>query len=247
MEMRYLNLFFSFPEDTELLTDAQRGRLVVAMVRYARNGEQPVLEGNEKFLWPLHKGQIDRTAEQLKKYSEKQKENGSKGGRPRKANALNENPKNPVVFEETQNTEWLNQKPKKASIPIPIPIPITTPITNTNRQGDLSPYNPPSAKQQKRFVKPSLQEIRSYISEKGYTFSADSFFAFYQSNGWKVGRNPMRDWRQACVTWQSRQGMKSAPAAKQVNAQRYEQRTNDLDGAFTQFTQEQLQEMMKDE
>lgn len=53
----------------------------------------------------------------------------------------------------------------------------------------------------KRFVKPTIEEIRMYCIEKGYTFDPEAFFAFYESNGWKVGRNPMKNWKMACTTW----------------------------------------------
>lgn len=53
----------------------------------------------------------------------------------------------------------------------------------------------------KRFVKPTVEEIRAYITEKGFSFDAEAFYAYYESNGWKVGKNPMRNWKMACVTW----------------------------------------------
>ena len=58
-----------------------------------------------------------------------------------------------------------------------------------------------SSKKEKRFVKPTIQEIQAHILEKGYTFDAEAFYAFYESNGWKVGRNPMKNWKMACTTW----------------------------------------------
>lgn len=50
---------------------------------------------------------------------------------------------------------------------------------------------------------PDVTEVQAYITEKGYHFSAEEFVAFYESNGWKVGRNPMKSWKSACVTWES--------------------------------------------
>lgn len=47
--------------------------------------------------------------------------------------------------------------------------------------------------------------MKDYIREKGYTFSAEVFIAHYESNGWLVGRNPMKNWRAACVTWETKQ------------------------------------------
>ena len=64
---------------------------------------------------------------------------------------------------------------------------------------------PAPRKRSAAFVKPSLEDVRRFIAEKGYTFTAERFFSHYESNGWKVGKNPMKDWRQACVSWQIRQ------------------------------------------
>ena len=58
-----------------------------------------------------------------------------------------------------------------------------------------------SKKTEKKFVKPTIDEIQAHILEKGYTFDAEAFYAFYESNGWKVGKNPMKNWKMACTTW----------------------------------------------
>lgn len=55
------------------------------------------------------------------------------------------------------------------------------------------------------FVKPSLEEIREYIREKNYNVDADRFMNYYESNGWKVGRNPMKDWKAAVRNWASKE------------------------------------------
>lgn len=61
------------------------------------------------------------------------------------------------------------------------------------------------ARSKKQFKKPTLEEIKAYLTEKGYTFSAEAFYNFYESNGWKVGKNPMKSWKAACTTWQERE------------------------------------------
>jgi hypothetical protein len=53
----------------------------------------------------------------------------------------------------------------------------------------------------KKFVQPTIEEVESYIKEKGYNVDAERFVAYYESNGWKVGKNPMKDWKMAIVTW----------------------------------------------
>ena len=56
-----------------------------------------------------------------------------------------------------------------------------------------------------RFVPPSLLEVEAYLSEKGITeIDAESFVAFYESKGWKVGNQPMKSWQAAITTWRKR-------------------------------------------
>ena len=53
----------------------------------------------------------------------------------------------------------------------------------------------------KRFTPPTLEEVEDYINEKGYNIRASKFIDYYTSNGWKVGKNPMKDWRAAVRSW----------------------------------------------
>lgn len=53
-----------------------------------------------------------------------------------------------------------------------------------------------------KFKPPTLQEVIAYVQEKNYDFDPEKFYAYYASNGWRVGKNPMKCWHSACVTWQ---------------------------------------------
>lgn len=66
----------------------------------------------------------------------------------------------------------------------------------------------------KRFAPPSVKEVQSYISEKEYSVDAESFVAFYASKNWFVGKNKMKDWHAAIVTWEKRNN--DFPAKKQT-------------------------------
>lgn len=59
-----------------------------------------------------------------------------------------------------------------------------------------------SNKKKSIFIPPSLFEVVEYVHEKGYHFDAEKFHAYYESNGWMVGRNKMKDWKAACRTWE---------------------------------------------
>ena len=50
-------------------------------------------------------------------------------------------------------------------------------------------------------MKPTLDEVAAHIREKGYTFDAERFWNYYESKGWVIGRNKMKSWKSACVTW----------------------------------------------
>ena len=62
-----------------------------------------------------------------------------------------------------------------------------------------------NAKTAKLFTPPSIEEVKSYISEKNYSIDAEAFVAFYTSKNWFVGKNKMRDWKAATITWEKRQ------------------------------------------
>ena len=54
----------------------------------------------------------------------------------------------------------------------------------------------------KRFEKPTLSQIEQYCIERNNTVNAEQFFDYYESNGWKVGKNSMKDWKAAVRTWE---------------------------------------------
>ena len=53
----------------------------------------------------------------------------------------------------------------------------------------------------KRFVKPTLDELREYMESIGMNDVSHKFFDFYESKGWMIGKNKMRDWKSAVRTW----------------------------------------------
>lgn len=116
--------------------------------------------------------------------------------------------------EVTEVTSPKNSKENvKRDIPPKPPIERNPKETNKNstagaREGDSATTpkksnNPDKPKEpEKRFVKPTLQEVAAYVAEKDYKFDPEAFWNFYESKGWKVGRVSMKSWKSACVTWQ---------------------------------------------
>jgi hypothetical protein len=56
----------------------------------------------------------------------------------------------------------------------------------------------------KRFVKPTLEEVKLFIEEGRYRVDAEAWYAHYEANGWRVGKNRMVRWKAAVHTWQRR-------------------------------------------
>lgn len=54
------------------------------------------------------------------------------------------------------------------------------------------------------FKKPTVEEVADYCRERQNGVDATAFVAFYESKGWKVGKTPMQDWKQAVITWEIR-------------------------------------------
>jgi hypothetical protein len=55
---------------------------------------------------------------------------------------------------------------------------------------------------QKRFIVPKIDEIRDYCNERGNHVDAGKFYDFYESKGWMIGKNKMKDWKAAVRNWE---------------------------------------------
>lgn len=52
------------------------------------------------------------------------------------------------------------------------------------------------------FVKPSLEQVKTYCEEKNKSVDPEKFWHFYESKGWLVGKAPMKNWHSAIATWE---------------------------------------------
>jgi uncharacterized protein YdaU (DUF1376 family) len=53
-----------------------------------------------------------------------------------------------------------------------------------------------------KFKKPSLEEVKQYCAERNKGVDAERFFNYYESNGWQIGKNKMKNWKAAVHTWE---------------------------------------------
>ena len=101
MANEYVKLWISYEAYFEPLSAAEVGRLALAMMKYKSQGVEPVFSGNERFVWPAIRRDIDAQTEAQENTAERNRANGAMGGRPKnpekpkKTSGFSENPKNP--------------------------------------------------------------------------------------------------------------------------------------------------------
>ena len=69
------------------------------------------------------------------------------------------------------------------------------------------------------FVKPSVDEVKAYCEERNNGIDAEAFIDFYESKGWKMGKDSMKDWKAAVRNWE-RSNRERAGAGKQSGTSR---------------------------
>ncbi len=82
---------------------------------------------------------------------------------------------------------------------------INTNLINTNLNNNYSIGQSPETHKTTRFTPPTVDEIRQYCIERKNNVDPERFFDYYQSNGWKVGKSAMKDWKAAVRTWERRE------------------------------------------
>lgn len=172
--MKYLKVFTDFEEAIEPINDAEAGRLFRAMLKYARTGETPQFSGNERYVWPTAKLHIDREAA----FCEKQRRNASKPNEA-KPSQTEPNEAKPSQISQKDKDKDKDKEYKE-----------TLPIGSAKKTGRAI------------FTPPTVEEVRSYCAERMNNVDAERFVDYYTANGWKVGKNPMKDWRAAIRTWE---------------------------------------------
>lgn len=202
----------SFAEALNELPPEQYKEAMQAILTYGLDGVEMDCEGIAKVIFTLVKPQLDANS--------KRRENSNKGGRPKSKKPMvleNDENKKPMVSENeeiekpmvSQNDK--NEKPmvleneKNTKPMVSQKCEIEKPNVNVNANANVNANVNEREKVRARFAPPSLEEVEEYMAEKqGIAFAkkeAGGFVDFYTSNGWKVGKNPMKDWRSAASGW----------------------------------------------
>lgn len=162
----------SFYESIKRLPPEDFKNCFLAITEYALNGTEPETEGIERTVFELIKPQIDSNNQRY--------ENGKKGGRPKNQEKPNDN----QVITKNEPNETKGE-------------PNVYVYDNDIKKKDTNV----SKEKATRFIPPTLDEIRAYVAEKKYNVEPEKFLDFYESKGWMVGKNKMKDWKAAVRNW----------------------------------------------
>lgn len=77
-------------------------------------------------------------------------------------------------------------------------------VGNLATESNISKSNISKSNITRRFAPPSVDEVRAYCAERNNNVDPDEFVDFYTAKGWKVGNQPMKDWKAAVRTWEKR-------------------------------------------
>lgn len=191
---------------------ADRADAYDIICRYALAQEEPNLDcvsDSVAIAFELLRPVLDKAKERA--------ESGKRGGSKSKGNGENSE----ATVKETESKteasgklparekeiEKEKEKEKEVEIENDSVYGAATPAHAPEQQGDES------CQKQKRFCRPDVQEVADYCRERGNQVDAQRFVDYYTANGWRVGKNPMKDWKAAVRTWEKQEGVSPAPAA----------------------------------
>ena len=190
MALESFNVYHSYLDALAELSDAECGRLFKACLAYSKFGEAPKLGGNERFVFPIMRGQIDRDKAAYEEKCAQQSKNASKRWNKNNANEYGGMPSHADDAKDKDN----------------------------GKDKDKDKDKDKESRAAARFAPPTLEDVAAYCRERGNAVDPQRFIDYYTANGWVVGKNRMEDWRAAVRTWEGRD-RKGSSKAEQIFAE----------------------------
>ena len=207
----WLNVIRDLPSEVQL-------EVYQAIAEYAIYGNLIELKPLAKVAFGFVKQTIDRDTQKYISISEKRSEAGKKGGRRLKDNELeesNEKQKKQLLSEKSKKSNcllndndnvndndisFLEKKKQKSDV-------VGSYLENENSESPIETIQTPKEQSgggRKKFTIPTPEEVQAYCDERKNGILGQQFCDFYSSKGWKIGKEPMKDWKAAVRTWEIR-------------------------------------------
>lgn len=184
----------------EELTDEEFGQFIRAYAAYVENETEPdFTDRSMRMMWKTVKAFDEMNVQKYSSTSEARQQAGRKGAEKRwksDSKAIDANSKNSKChFANSKNSLSVSESESVYKEISP---------NGDIKKGANAPIPTPENKTD-RFHPPDMAEVKAYFAEKGGTNAqAERFFTYYESNGWRVGKNPMKKWKAAASGWISR-------------------------------------------
>lgn len=184
-----MNIFDSYVDAGQQLGQRDKEQFYTALLEFAAYGTEPRLKGPALAVFTAIRPSLE--------LSKQRASSGRKGGR-RKAEADGDLAAKQNASKGRANAEASTEANGQAK-------------GKSKSKKEEEPPIGGSKKAPARFEKPTVSQVAGYAAGIGSpSFDAARFVDYYESNGWKVGRSPMRDWEAAVRNW----ARKDAPQAK---------------------------------
>ena len=175
-------LYTKYLGNIQALSMEQRGMLFTSLMLYASGQEPEEMDPVTAMAFSFIKSQMDKDIEKYNETCAKRSEAGKLGGRPKKQGEA----KKANGFSENQKKQG---KAKKADNEYEY---------EYDNDNDLLKENT----KRKVFSTPTVDDVRAYCLERNNKVDPQSFVDFYESKGWMIGKNKMKDWKAAVRTWE---------------------------------------------
>jgi hypothetical protein len=180
----------SFFSATKHLNQVEKAQLFEAICSYALDGNISLLEGTPQGMFELIKPQLDANRKRFEngcKKKQKISKTEAKNKQTISKDEANVNVNVNVNHNEECKSELINDNLNNNSKGVEI---------DTVKLMEIDKIKT------KRFIKPNIQEIKDYCLERKNNVDVNKFFNYYEANGWKVGKNAMKDWKACIRTWE---------------------------------------------
>lgn len=204
-------LYFDFLEPIMVLSDEEKGRLLMAMLEYGKDGILPEFTGMLALAWGFVKPKIDRDEESYE---------NSKAQRKYAAFCKKRANMNlPKISFDEWKLKFDNEAQRavnpvneaQRAVGVRYPSTSTTPTTSTSTTAATTTTD--SALPVCDFSPPSVEAVREYCNEHGYSISPERFVQYYTERGWMVGKDPMTDWQAVVRRWEETERQQGSPAS----------------------------------
>jgi len=172
----------SFFSATKHLNQVEKAQLFEAICSYALDGNISLLEGTPQGMFELIKPQLDANRKRFENGCIKKQKISKTEAKPKQKTSKDEANVN-VNVNVNHNEECKSE------------------LINDNFNNNSKGVKIDTVKT-KRFIKPNIQEIKDYCFERKNNVDVNKFFNYYEANGWKVGKNAMKDWKACVRTWE---------------------------------------------